>query len=240
MFKENIIPRIRFFLNVVDLIRQNDKVYLMSTWFMISLLGTIAVIPIHFLSVEHSRLEERYGAEKGKRIGSILGMISGWGIFIFLIGLWISPQPQFLIPLLQDIVFILPLFGLLVLQIPLVHLLLGIVFIIPGAWFGIKGVTEIGLKESETHRPEKVITTGLYSRMRHPQYTGAILSHIGITFLLSSFYSLLVTPLVIVINYLLCWKEEKELVLEFGEEYVNYQKSVRMFVPRVRQTDKQQ
>ncbi|MBE0527200.1 MAG: hypothetical protein IH631_09675, partial [Candidatus Thorarchaeota archaeon] len=64
---------------------------------MISLLGTIAVIPIHFLSVEHSRLEERYGAEKGKRIGSILGMISGWGIFIFLIGLWISPQPQFLI-----------------------------------------------------------------------------------------------------------------------------------------------
>ena len=222
------------------LISQSDVVYVMSIWFIVSILGIIAVVPFHFLSVEHSRLDEKYGPEKGKRIGSILGMISGWGIFIFLIGLWISPQPQFLIPILQEIIFIIPLLGLLVLQIPLVHLLVGIAFIIPGAWLGIKGVSEIGLKESETHRPEKVITTGLYSRMRHPQYTGAILSHIGITFLLSSFYSLLATPLVIFINYVLCWKEEKELVKEFGEEYIQYQKLVSMFIPRIKQTHKQQ
>ncbi len=212
----------------------------MSFWFIVSIVGIIAVVPFHFISVEHARLDEKYGPEKGKRIGSILGMISGWGIFIFLIGLWISPQPIFLIPFLQEIVFIIPILGLFVLQIPILHLILGIVFIIPGAWLGIKGVTEIGLKESETHRPEKVITTGLYSRMRHPQYTGAMLSHIGITFLLSSFYSLLVTPLVIIINYILCWKEEKELVREFGEDYEKYQKSVPMFIPRMKQTDKQQ
>jgi len=207
--------------------------YSMSIWFLLSCIGLIAVVPLHFASVEHNKLEKKYGAERGRRIGATLGMISGWGIFIFLIGLWISPQPQFLIPLLEDIVFILPLFGLLTLQIPLVHLLLGIAFVVPGAWFGIKGVTDIGLKESETHRPERVITTGLYSRMRHPQYTGAILSHIGITFILSAFYSLLVTPLVIFINYILCWKEEKELVIEFGEEYIQYQKSVPMFIPRI-------
>jgi len=212
----------------------------MSFWFIVSIVGIIAVVPFHFISVEHARLDEKYGPEKGKRIGSILGMISGWGIFIFLIGLWISPQPIFLIPFLQEIVFIIPILGLFVLQIPILHLILRIVFIIPGAWLGIKGVTEIGLKESETHRPEKVITTGLYSRMRHPQYTGAMLSHIGITFLLSSFYSLLVTPLVIIINYILCWKEEKELVREFGEDYEKYQKSVPMFIPRMKQTDKQQ
>ncbi len=52
--------------------------------------------------------------------------------------------------------------------------------------------------------------------------------------------SLLVTPLVIVVNYILCWKEEKELVREFGEDYENYQKSVPMFIPRAKQTDKQQ
>ena len=212
----------------------------MSFWFIVSIVGIIAIVPFHFISVEHARLDEKYGPEKGKRIGSILGMISGWGIFIFLIGLWISPQPIFLVPLLQEIVFIIPILGLLVLQIPILHLILGIVIIIPGAWLGIKGVTEIGLKESETHRPEKVITTGLYSRMRHPQYTGAMLSHIGITFLLSSFYSLLATPLVILVNYILCWKEEKELVQEFGEDYEKYQKSVPMFIPRMKQTDKQQ
>ena len=213
---------------------------MMSIWFILSVLGFVAVVPIHFFSVEHSKLEERFGTEKGERIGSILGMISGWGIFVFLIGLWISPQPKFLIPLLQEIIVIIPLIGLLVLQIPILHFVLAIVFIIPGAWLGIKGVMEIGLKESETHRPEKVITTGLYSRMRHPQYTGAILSHIGITILLSSFYSLLVAPLVIFINYILCWKEEKELVRAFGEDYELYQKSVPMFIPRLKQTDKQQ
>ena len=117
-------------------------------------------------------------------------------------------------------------------QIPIFHLIVGLIVIIPGAWLGIKGVSDIGLEASETHRPEKIITTGLYSQMRHPQYTGAILSHIGMTFLFSVFYSLLVTPLVIIINYILCWKEEKELVREFGDEYESYQKSVSMFIPR--------
>jgi len=204
----------------------------MSFWFIASLLGMIAVIPIHFLSVEHTKLEQKYGTEKGRKIGSILGMVSGWGIFIFLIGIWISPQSLFFIPVLQEFIFIIPIFGLLTLQIPLFHLIVGLIVIVPGAWLGIKGVLDIGLEAAETHRPEKIITTGLYSRMRHPQYTGAVLSHIGMTFVFSAFYSLLVTPLVIVINYILCWKEERELVREFGEEYESYQKSIPMFWPK--------
>jgi len=211
----------------------------MIIWFLVSVLGLLAVVPVHFLSVEHSRLEQRFGSRKGEKIGAILGMISGWGFFIFLIGIWIVPQPRFLLPLIQEIIFTIPLLSFLVLQIPLVHLLLGILFIIPGALLGIKGVTEIGLKESETHRSERVITTGLYSRMRHPQYTGAMMSHIGITFLLSSFYSLLVTPLVIIINYVLCWKEEKELVKNFGDDYEQYRESVPMFFPKLRFDNKE-
>ena len=204
----------------------------MSICFVIAIIGIVAVVPIHFLSVEHSRLEQRYGSEKGEKIGAVLGMISGWGFFIFLIIIWIAPQPLFSLPLLQEITIIIPLLDFLVLQIPITHFVLAIVFIIPGSWLGVKGVTEIGLRVSETHRPERVITTGLYSRMRHPQYTGAILAHIGITFLLSPFYSLLVTPLVIFINYILCWKEEIELVREFGNDYREYQSSVPMLFPR--------
>ena len=201
----------------------------MSFWFVLSLLGMIAVVPIHFVSVEHKKLEQKYGPEKGKRIGSILGMISGWGIFIFFFGIWVSPQPQFYIPFLQHIaIYYTPLPWL---YIPIIHFLIGITFVIPGAWLGIKGVSDIGLEASETHRPEEIISTGIYSRMRHPQYTGAMLSHIGMTFLFSAFYSLLVTPLVIIVNYILCWKEEKELLREFGEEYESYRKSVPMFFP---------
>ncbi|MFW9957869.1 MAG: methyltransferase family protein [Candidatus Odinarchaeota archaeon] len=204
----------------------------MSFWFLLSVIGILAVVPIHFVSVNHIRLEEKFGKERGTRIGGILGIISGWGIFLFLFGLWVSPQPQFVIPIMQDLQLVIPIFGLLTLQIPIVHLVLSLVFTAPGAWLGIRGVSEIGLEASETHRPSRIITTGVYSHLRHPQYLGAMLSHIGITFLVSGFYSLIVTPLVIFINWLLCWKEEKELVREFGDDYREYQNNVSMWFPR--------
>ena len=207
----------------------------MSFWFLLSVLGILIVVPIHFLSVEHSRLDARFGKEKGFKVGAALGMISGWGFFLFLFGLWISPQETFLVQVwgIPPVYFMLA-FGFLWLSIPILHLVLSIGFLLPGAYLGIKGVTEMGLKVAETHRAERVISTGVYSRVRHPQYLGAILAHIGASFLFSAYYSLLVTPLVIVINWILCWKEEQELVSEFGEEYQIYRKTVPMLFPRIR------
>jgi len=184
-------------------------------------MGLILVIPIHFLSVEHSRLDSKYGQEKGLKIGAAFGMISGWGFFLFLIGLWVSPQERFAIQI-SEIIFM---------GVPLFHIILAIVFLLPGAWLGITGVIEVGLKVAETHRAERVISTGVYSRVRHPQYLGSILAHVGASFLLSAYYSLLVTPLVILINYILCWKEERELVREFGEAYIEYQNRTPMLFP---------
>ena len=70
--------------------------------------------------------------------------------------------------------------------------------------------------------------------MRHPQYFGGILAHIGISFLLSSFFSLLVLPIIIILNFLICWKEEKELIKEFGNEYEEYKKKVPILFPKLR------
>ena len=67
----------------------------------------IAVIPLHFLSVEHLKLQEKYGKEKGTKIGEIYGLISGWGFFFFWIGIWVSPQPRFTVPFLQNRAFLL-------------------------------------------------------------------------------------------------------------------------------------
>jgi protein-S-isoprenylcysteine O-methyltransferase Ste14 len=202
-------------------------------WFIIFLVGEILIIPLYFYSVEHIKLEERFGKERGQRIGDTLGIISGWGFFGFWIGLWISPQPRFNIPFLQDITFN---SSYLDFQIPLLHFILFIIFIIPGIWLGIGGVKEMGLKVAETHRPAKLIVSGLYSRVRHPQYTGGLLSHVGVSFLLSGMYSLLITPFMILLNILYCWKEENELVREFGDEYREYRKIVPMLLPRFHQS----
>jgi protein-S-isoprenylcysteine O-methyltransferase Ste14 len=160
-------------------------------------------------------------------------MTSGWGFFIFLFGIWISPQPKFIIPILQDLVLITPLINL---TIPVLHLVISIPIILFGAWFGIAGVKGTSLKVAETHRPEKVVTTGIYAIIRHPQYFGAIVAHIGVSILIGAFYALLATPLIIFYNYITAWKEEKELIHEFGKDYEDYQKKVPMLYPRIRGT----
>lgn len=130
----------------------------MYIWFFICVLGAIAVIPLHFLSVEHLKLQERYGKEKGTRIGEIYGLISGWGFFFFWIGIWVSPQPRFTIPVLQNVSIFVPVVSS---SITLLHLIICTLFLVPGAWFAIEGVKGTTLKAAETHRTERVVTTGL-------------------------------------------------------------------------------
>jgi len=209
-------------------------------WFFVFALSIFLVMPLHFWSVEHRKLDERFGPEKGNRIGAALGIISGWGYFAFLFGIWLSPQDRFTIPIFENIIVVLPLAGLFVLMIPILHLILAVVFIIPGMWFGIKGVKDLGLEASEKHKSETVITEGSYSIVRHPQYLGALLAHIGISILLSALWALLFTPLLIIRDFVICRKEELEMEREFGPEYEVYKKQVPMLIPRFRKSDSSQ
>lgn len=202
----------------------------MSIWFIISLLGFIAIMIPYFLSLEHQKLEEKYGKEKGKKIGEIYGLISGWGFFLFWFGIWISPQKRFVFPFFQDFVIQIPLFGL---KIYLINFLFFLLLFAAGAWFGIKGVIQTTLKVAETHRAKRVVNKGVYSLVRHPQYLGGMIAHIGFSVFLSAFCSLVITPLIIMFIYILSWKEEKELIKEFSKEYEEYKKNVPMLIPKI-------
>jgi len=198
--------------------------------FLTCVLGMIAMVPIHFLSVEHLKLKERYGARKGTRIGEALGLISGWGFFLSWIGIWFSPQPRFNFPFLQDLLIPIPVINF---PIPLLHIMVSMPFVMLGAWFGIEGVREITLRVSEAHRTERIVTTGIYSIVRHPQYLGGLLAHVGISFLFSALCSLVSIPLLTTLIYLISKKEEEELIKEFGKEYKDYRKRIPMLIPRL-------
>jgi protein-S-isoprenylcysteine O-methyltransferase Ste14 len=197
----------------------------MKLWFTVCLTGFILVLGPYFLSLEHQRLKSWLG-EKGREVGDALGIMSGWVFFGFWIGLWFSPQNQLMLgyPLIKVFRYTLTSFSVCV----------SVLFIIPAFWLGLKGVSELGLKVSETHRPVKVVSTGVYGVVRHPQYLSGILGHLGVSVLLGSRDALLVTPIVLLAVYLLCWKEEKELIKEFGLEYKRYQDRVPMFIPKLR------
>jgi len=202
----------------------------MSFFFIFSVIGIIAIIPLYFLSLEHEKLDKKYGKEKGKKIGTIYGMVSGWTFFLFWFGLYISPQPRFTIPLLEDI-SIGPLFDF---TFPLAHILISMPFIVFAFYFGLVGVKGTSLETAETHRAKEVADTGIYSIVRHPQYLGGLLGHFGIAILLSALYGLVTFPLMIIIVYLISRKEEVEMIKDFGEAYENYRKQVPMLFPRLK------
>ena len=195
----------------------------MSYWFNVSLAGFILILVPYWLSLEHDRLDSWFG-ESSHLIGDALGIISGWGFFSFWIGLWVSPQSRVQLGY--------PLFSLWGITFTAINIGVSVFFLVPAFWFGIKGVSELGLRVSETHRPDKVIQTGVYGVVRHPQYLGGVLGHFGVSILLGSRDALLVSPVVILIVYLICWKEEKELVKEYRRVYSKYQKDVPMLIPR--------
>lgn len=187
----------------------------------------IAIL-LHFKSVEHIKLQKKYGKERGVKIGKIYGTISGTMEFISLIGLWISPQPRFTIPIFSDLSIPIVNFST-----PILHLTISIPLIMLGAWIAISAVKATKLEVAETHcAPKKLETTGVYSIVRHPQYFGWILAHVGMSILLSVGYSMLFTPILIALIYLISKKEEDELINEFGKEYKDYQKKVPMLIPK--------
>ena len=82
--------------------------------------------------------------------------------------------------------------------------------------------------------PQKLVTTGLYSRLRNPMLLGWIILLFGVGILLNSISLIFIfTPLFTAINILyLRTIEEKEMEKKFGKEYLKYKESVPMFIPR--------
>ena len=83
--------------------------------------------------------------------------------------------------------------------------------------------------------PQKLVTEGLYSVVRHPAYLAHTLILTGI-FLTTAFVGngLLVLIDFIVSYFVITPLEESELLLRFGDEYRKYMNEVPAFVPRLR------
>lgn len=82
---------------------------------------------------------------------------------------------------------------------------------------------------------EKLVDTGPYAWVRHPQYSAGITLLTGWYLFWGAVYSLYMLPLIIGIIYAQALIEEK-FILEkrFGDKYRQYQKRVGMLVPRIR------
>ncbi|MEA2021510.1 MAG: isoprenylcysteine carboxylmethyltransferase family protein [Candidatus Caldatribacteriota bacterium] len=91
----------------------------------------------------------------------------------------------------------------------------------------------IGLKMVFGEKREKphVITTGVFSIVRHPIYLASILLYLGFILLSLSIFSALVWILIIIFYYFISRYEERLLSQKFGSEYNEYMIKVPMLLP---------
>lgn len=79
---------------------------------------------------------------------------------------------------------------------------------------------------------EKLVTTGIYAQIRHPQYLGFVLLTAGIDFLWPTFSTIFLWPILVFLYYRLAKEEEAMMGQRFGDEYLDYKKKVPRFIPK--------
>jgi protein-S-isoprenylcysteine O-methyltransferase Ste14 len=118
-----------------------------------------------------------------------------------------------------------------------VFTLIGILMIISGITFRALAVRYLGKYFTPTVQikdDHRLVTTGPYSIVRHPSYTGAFLAIIAGGVVLESLTGFIISCMAMIIAYYVrIGIEEKELTAKFGDEYRQFTKRTKMIIPYV-------
>ncbi|MGA9187168.1 MAG: isoprenylcysteine carboxylmethyltransferase family protein [Methanosarcina sp.] len=79
----------------------------------------------------------------------------------------------------------------------------------------------------------KLVTSGIYKYIRHPQYTGFFMITMGMMLEWATLPLIILYSLLLVLYYKLAKKEEIDIEKEFGNEYIEYKKKTKMFIPYI-------
>jgi protein-S-isoprenylcysteine O-methyltransferase Ste14 len=85
----------------------------------------------------------------------------------------------------------------------------------------------------EVRETPGVIRKGVFGRVRHPIYLGAVLVYCGWLVLRFSLAAALIWIGIMAFYHFLARHEEQLLLKKFGQEYADYMREVPMWIPRV-------
>jgi len=81
-----------------------------------------------------------------------------------------------------------------------------------------------------------LVTDGIYSYLRHPQYLGIFLATSGFLLQWITIPTAIMFAILLAMYYRLAKSEENEMRGQFGEQYVRYSASVPMFIPNLQRS----
>lgn len=103
----------------------------------------------------------------------------------------------------------------------------------------IRIISILTLKEHFTYTVTKIdnhelIDTGLYKNIRHPGYLGQLIIFFGISIALSNWISIILMMLPVIIGYLNRIRvEEKFMIEQMGQKYLDYQNHTKRLIPMI-------
>jgi len=113
----------------------------------------------------------------------------------------------------------------------LIRLILAGLFMAAGFYLSRKSMRMVFTEKRST---PQVISTGIYSYVRHPMYLAALLFYLALFLATLSPLSLALSLLIFFFyNYIAAY-EETLLEKEFGQDYVEYKNKVPRWIPRLR------
>jgi protein-S-isoprenylcysteine O-methyltransferase Ste14 len=89
----------------------------------------------------------------------------------------------------------------------------------------------------QAQRQHALATTGVYSRIRHPQYVGFVLVMFGFLLQWPTLLTLAMFPVLVFMYARLARAEEREALAKFGPAYERYMREVPAFIPRFRRRE---
>ncbi len=112
--------------------------------------------------------------------------------------------------------------------------LISIVFGLLIRWiaiFSLKHQFTVDVSIKQDHR---IIRKGIYRFVRHPAYAGSLISFFGLGLCFANYFSILIIFLPICSAFLYrIHVEEKALIDNFGDEYINYCASTKRLIPGI-------
>jgi methanethiol S-methyltransferase len=85
----------------------------------------------------------------------------------------------------------------------------------------------------EAQRERRPATTGVYARIRHPQYAGFVLIMFGFLLQWPTLVTLVMFPILVFMYVRLARREEQESIAQFGDQYLRYMDRTPAFLPRL-------
>ena len=80
---------------------------------------------------------------------------------------------------------------------------------------------------NKSEQIDEIVTTGIFSKIRHPMYLGMILGFLGISIAWGVIWMLIPAVLFSLLAVLISIKEEEYLLKKFGRRYEEYMEKVR-------------